>query len=71
MEAIVIEVKNEADVKFWLNLAKKTGTRAKSINTEDIEDSNLADLIEKGMKTKPVSREAVMQLLGQKNEDRI
>jgi hypothetical protein len=69
MEAIVIEVKNEADIKFWLNLAKKTGTRAKSINTENIEDSSLADLIEKGMKTKSVSRESVMEMLGQKNED--
>ncbi|MDO9614528.1 MAG: hypothetical protein Q7J86_08380 [Bacteroidota bacterium] len=69
MEAIVIEVKNEADIKFWLNLAKKTGTRAKSINTENIEDSRLADLIEKGMKTKSVSRESVMEILGQKNED--
>lgn len=69
MEAIVIEVKNEAEIKFWLNLAKKTGTKAKSINTEDIEDSNLADLIEKGMKTKSVSRESVMQILEQKHED--
>lgn len=23
MEAIIIEVKNESDIKFWLNLAKK------------------------------------------------
>jgi len=68
MEAIVIEIKNEADIKFWLNLAKKTGTRAKSINTEVIEDSNLAALIEKGMKTKSVTRESIMELLRQKNE---
>lgn len=66
MEAIVIEVKNEADVKFWLNLAKKTGTKAKSIDTEELEDARLADLIEKGMKTKSVSRESVMEMLGQK-----
>src|SRR5665647_2507781 len=66
MEAIVIEIKNEADSKFWLKLAKKTGARAKSINTEDLEDSNLASLIEKGMKTKSVSRESVMESLGQK-----
>ena len=66
MEAIVIEVKNEADVKFWLNLAKKTGTKAKSINTENLEDTRLADLIEKGMKTKSVSRESVMEILGKK-----
>lgn len=66
MEAIVIEVKNDSDIKFWLNLAKKTGTKAKSINTQDIEDSRLADLIEKGMRTKSVSRESVMEILGQK-----
>lgn len=66
MEAIVIEVKNEADVKFWLNLAKKTGAKAKSINTENLEDARLADLIEKGMKTKSVSRESVMEILGKK-----
>ena len=69
MEAIVIEVKNEADIKFWLNLAKKTGTKAKSINTKDIEDSRLAELIEKGMNTKSVSREMIMASLGQQNEE--
>jgi selenocysteine lyase/cysteine desulfurase len=66
MEAIIIEVENEADIKFWLNLAKKTGTRAKSIDTEKLDDVRLADLIEKGMKTKTVSRESVMKILGQK-----
>ena len=69
MEAIVIKVKNEADIKFWLNLAKKTGTKAKSINTKDIEDSRLAELIEKGMNTKSVSRERVMESLRQQNEE--
>lgn len=63
MEAVVIEVKSNEDAKFWLNLAKKTGAKAKSINTEDIEDSRLADLIEKGMKTAAVSRESVMEVL--------
>ena len=71
MEAIVIEVKSESDIKFCLNLAKKTGSRAKSINTERIEDSRLADLIENGMKTKTVSRESVMEILSQKNENSI
>ena len=69
MEAIVIEVTNEADIKFWLKLAKKTGARAKSINTEDIEDAGLAALIEKGMNTKSVSRESVMAILTTGNED--
>lgn len=65
MEAIVIEVKNEADVKFWLNLAKKTGTKARTINTEELEDTKLAALIEKGMKTRSVSRQNIMEILDQ------
>jgi len=66
MDAVVIEVKSEADVKLWLNLAKKTGTKARLIDTESIEDSRLADLIEKGMQTKLVSRESVMDALRNK-----
>jgi len=66
MEAIIIELQNQADIKFWLNLAKKTGTRAKSIDTENLEDARLADLIEKGMKTQSVSRESIMEILGKK-----
>ena len=66
MEAIIIEVQNEADIKFWLNLAKKTGTKAKSIDTEKLEDARLANLIEKGMNTQSVSRESVMEILVQK-----
>ena len=69
MEAIVIEVTNEADIKFWLKLAKKTGTKAKLINTDNIKDAALVTLIEKGMNTKSVSRKSVMELLAQGNED--
>jgi len=47
-------------------LAKKTGTRAKSIDTENLEDARLADLIGKGMKTQSVSRESIMEILGKK-----
>jgi len=65
MEAIVIEVKDKADAKFWLNLAKKTGTKARAIDTEKIEDDKLAALIERGMKTKTVSRESIMEILEQ------
>jgi len=63
MEAIVIEIKNKADEKFWLDLAKKTGVQARTINTDELEDSRLATLIERGMKTKTVSRESVMKSL--------
>jgi hypothetical protein len=69
MDAIIIEVNNESEAKYWLDLAKKNGKKAKSINTESLEDAWLADLIEKGMKTKTVSRKRVMEFLDKKNED--
>ena len=68
MEAVVIEVKNLSLAKFWLNLAKKTGTKAMPIDIERIEDQRLAALIEQGMKTKSASRESIMEIL-EKNED--
>jgi len=64
MDAIVIEAKNKKDVKFWLDLAKKIGTRAKSVDMEDIEDTYMALLIDRGMKTDNVSREEIMKALG-------
>jgi|APIni6443716594_1056825.scaffolds.fasta_scaffold548327_2 hypothetical protein len=64
MDAIVIEAKNKKDVKFWLDLAKKIGTRAKSVDMEDIEDTYMALLIDKGMKTENVGREEIMKALG-------
>jgi hypothetical protein len=68
MKAIVIEITNKADIKFWLKLAKKAGVEAKLINTDDIEDEALATLIEKGMNTRSVSRESVMVSLDPGNE---
>lgn len=64
MEAIILQAKNKAEVKFWLELAKKTGTCAKAIDTKEMEDKSLAALIEKGMKTGNLSRENVMKALG-------
>jgi len=64
MEAVVIETKSKSDIKFWLELAKKTGSNAKALDTEEIEDTQLAKMIEKGMKSPNVSREQVMKALG-------
>ena len=64
MDTIVIKAKNKADIKFWLELARKTGATAKAISTEDLEDSALAVLIEKGLKSPTVSRTSVMKALG-------
>ena len=60
-DAIIIEVKDKTEARFWLELVGKTGNRAKAVNIEDV---GLAALIEKGMKTENVSRENVMKALG-------
>lgn len=59
-DAIIIEVKDKTEARFWLELAGKTGNRAKAVNIEDV---GLAALIEKGMKTENVSRKSVMRAL--------
>ncbi|MCK9398842.1 MAG: hypothetical protein M0Q51_02455 [Bacteroidales bacterium] len=64
METIVIKTKNKAELKFWLELIKKTGAEAMTISAEDLEDAVLSSRIEKGMKTPDVSRERVMNALG-------
>jgi hypothetical protein len=64
METIVIQPKNKADVKFWLELAKRTGTKAKTVSLEEVEDLALALLIEQGIETEDVDRKSVMQELG-------
>ena len=63
MDTIIIETKDREDVKFWLNLAKRTGNRAKILSEQDIEDAGLAMLIKDGMNTEDISREIVMEAL--------
>ena len=48
---------------FSQSQSKKTETKARAIDTEKMEDDKLAALIEKGMKTKTVSRESIMEIL--------
>jgi hypothetical protein len=63
MYAVVIEAKNKKDVKFWLDLAKKIGTHAISVDMVEVEDAYMALLIDKGMKTGDLNRESVMKKL--------
>jgi hypothetical protein len=65
MDAVIIEIKDKKDAQFWLNLAKRTGNRARSISRLEIEDAGLALLIKEGMETDDVSRESVMEALGE------
>jgi hypothetical protein len=64
MVTIVIQPNNEADVKFWLELAQKTGTKAKAVSLQEAEDLALALLIEQGVESEDVDRESVMKALG-------
>lgn len=64
MEAIVIKPRSKADVKFWLELAKKTGTKAKAVSPQEAQDLALALLIEEGLETEDVDRNTVLQALG-------
>ena len=59
METILIKPKNKADLKFWMELAKKTGTEVAKLSLEDSEDLALIALMEKEKTGKTVSRETI------------
>ena len=65
MEAVIIKIEKPSDAKFWLDLAKKTGAKAKSLTTEQMSDAYLSNLIENGLKTKNVSRTSVLKALNE------
>jgi hypothetical protein len=63
MESIVIKAKNKAEFKFWLELIKKTGAEAMTINSEMIDEAVLKSRIENGMNSRDISRERIMNAL--------
>ena len=63
METIVIKTRNKAELKFWLELIRKTGTEALTIHYDVLEDAVLRSRIEKGMKSPDVKREKVFKAL--------
>jgi len=63
METIVIKTKNKAELKFWLELIRKTGTEALTIDSDVLEDAVLKSRIEKGMKSPDVSRDKILKAL--------
>ncbi len=64
MEAVLINVPKKADIAFLLSLAKKLGMEAKALTHAEVEDWELVQKIEAGMKSPEVSRKAVMKALG-------
>jgi hypothetical protein len=64
MEAVLIQADKKSDVSLLISLAKKLGMNAKTLSKSEIEDWNLAQIIDAGMKSGTVSRKAVMKKLG-------
>jgi hypothetical protein len=57
MDTIVIKPKNKRDIEFWLNLAKRTGNKAKTVNEDDLEDFLFGKLIEKDVHSGTLSEQ--------------
>lgn len=64
METVLINVTKKSDIAFLVNLAKKMGMTAKPLTRSQVEDWQLAQKIEAGMKTPTVSRDEVIKTLG-------
>ena len=63
MEAVVVSANKKSDLTILVSLARKLGMSAKSLTKTEIEDWQLAQKIETGMKTAKVSRAEVMKVL--------
>lgn len=64
METVLINVEKKSDISFLINLAQKLGMTAKALTKEEVEDWQLAQKIDAGMKSTTVSRSEVMKVLG-------
>lgn len=63
METVIIKARTKSDIKFLLDLAKRIGVSAKTVNTDELEDAQLISLIEEGLKTPNVNRSEIMKAL--------
>lgn len=64
MQTILINTEKKADATFIINLVKKLGLSAKELSISEMLDWQLAQQIEKGMKTSSISRNEIMSALG-------
>ena len=64
METVLINVEKKSDIAFLVSLAKKLGMSAKPLTRTEVEDWNLAQKIDAGMKTQKVGRSEIMKALG-------
>ena len=61
MDAILITPKNKDEYRFFLELAKRLGVKAKSF--EDIQDEQLLDIMEENRKTPFTDKESIINTL--------
>jgi hypothetical protein len=66
MKAAFITIKNKDEEKFLKAFFRKTGIKARVMMNEELEDAVFGALIDAGMKTRNVSEESVMKILGTK-----
>ena len=64
METLIIKPKNKEDLKFWMELAKKTGTAATKLTLEEVEDLGLTAMMNQEKSGELVSKEEVFKSLG-------
>lgn len=64
METVLINAEKKSDITFLLSLAKKLGMSAKALTRAEVEDWQLAQKIESGMKSGTVGRNEIMKALG-------
>ena len=64
MESVIINAKNRADISLLISLAKKLGMSAKTLTRTEIEDWQLVQKMEEGMKSGNATRSEVMKALG-------
>ncbi|CAN5770917.1 hypothetical protein BH11BAC7_BH11BAC7_27070 [soil metagenome] len=64
METVLISVEKKSDIAFLVSLAKKMGMSAKPLTHAEVEDWQLAQKIESGMKYKNINRGEIMKALG-------
>lgn len=66
MEALLVSVKDKAELKLISDLLKKMQIESKLLTEEQREDFGLINLMKQADRTQKVSREKVMAKLGRK-----
>jgi len=61
METLIIEPKDKSDLNFFIELAKRLGAKATTIESDA--DERLLQYMEKNKKTAKVSRQKVMDTI--------